>query len=73
MKPGIGSTSRRFTVLGRGSYAESRRIGEILRRETVGGALVLAAALVALIWANSPAASSYFTLRDLRFGYEPWH
>ncbi|MBT2519717.1 Na+/H+ antiporter NhaA [Arthrobacter sp. ISL-28] len=63
----------RFTVFGRGSYAESLRIGEILRKETVGGALLVAAAVVALIWANSPASESYFALRDFQIGYEPWH
>ncbi|HEY6800515.1 MAG TPA: Na+/H+ antiporter NhaA, partial [Agromyces sp.] len=31
------------------------------------------AAIVAMIWANSPAADSYFALRDFRIGYEPWH
>ena len=61
------------TVLGRGSYAESLRIGEILRKETVGGALLVAAAVIALIWANSPASESYFALRDFKIGYEPWH
>ncbi len=63
----------RSTVLGRGSYAESLRIGEILRKETVGGALLVAAAAIALIWANSPASGSYFALRDFTIGYEPWH
>jgi NhaA family Na+:H+ antiporter len=63
----------RFTAFGRGSYAESLRIGEILRKETVGGALLVAAAVIALIWANSPVSASYFALRDFTFGYEPWH
>ncbi len=63
----------RFTVLGYGSYAESLRIGEILRKETVGGALLVAAAVIALAWANSPASESYFALRDFRIGYGPWH
>lgn len=61
------------TVFARGSYAEALRIGEILRKETVGGALLVLAAVIALIWANSPASDSYFALRDLRVGYEPWH
>jgi Na+:H+ antiporter, NhaA family len=65
--------SARPKVLGRGSYAEALRIGEILRKETVGGALLVATAIAALIWANSPAAESYFALRDFTFGYEPWH
>lgn len=49
------------------------RIGEILRKETVGGILLVAAAVIALIWANSPVSDSYFALRDFRIGYEPWH
>src|ERR687889_120605 len=61
------------TIFGRGSYAEALRIGEILRKETVGGALLVIAAVVALIWANSPLAESYFALRDFKIGYEPWH
>ncbi|NUT71324.1 Na+/H+ antiporter NhaA [Pseudarthrobacter sp. C4D7] len=61
------------TVFSRGSYAEALRIGEILRKETVGGALLVAAAVIALIWANSPASDSYFALRDFKVGYEPWH
>ncbi|WP_104045029.1 Na+/H+ antiporter NhaA [Arthrobacter sp. ZGTC412] len=63
----------RSTIFGRGSYAEALRIGEILRKETVGGALLVAAAVIALVWANSPASDSYFALRDFKIGYEPWH
>jgi NhaA family Na+:H+ antiporter len=63
----------RITIFGRGSYAESLRISQILRKETVGGALLVAAAIIALIWANSPASESYFALRDFKIGYEPWH
>ncbi|WP_138414912.1 Na+/H+ antiporter NhaA [Sinomonas gamaensis] len=53
--------------------AEYRRISEILRKETVGGALLLLATVVALVWANSPWSPSYDSLRDLRVGYAPWH
>ncbi|WP_253907413.1 Na+/H+ antiporter NhaA, partial [Arthrobacter sp. 35/47] len=49
------------------------RIGEILRKETVGGILLVAAALIAIVWANSPWADSYFALRNYEVGYEPWH
>ncbi|WP_157576610.1 Na+/H+ antiporter NhaA [Mycobacterium sp. GA-2829] len=62
----------RRPVLERGSWAESRRIAEVLRKETVGGAVLLAAAAVALVWANSPWAESYFALRDLEIGAEPF-
>jgi NhaA family Na+:H+ antiporter len=55
-------------LLGRGSWAEARRIADILRKETVGGALLLAAAVAAMIWANSPWAPADETLRALRLG-----
>ncbi|HWV50594.1 MAG TPA: Na+/H+ antiporter NhaA [Microbacterium sp.] len=55
------------------SRAESRRITEILRKETVGGILLVVFAAIALIWANSPVADSYFAIRDFEVGYEPWH
>jgi NhaA family Na+:H+ antiporter len=52
----------------RGSWSETSRISAILRKETVGGALLLAAAAIALIWANSPWSSAYHSLRELRVG-----
>ena len=60
-------------IFSRGSYAESVRISQILRSETVGGALLLAATVVALIWANSPIADGYFAVRDFRIGPEALH
>lgn len=56
-----------------GRYREARRVAAILRKETVGGVLLVVAAAIALIWANSPWADTYFAIRDLRFGYAPWH
>jgi NhaA family Na+:H+ antiporter len=44
------------------------RIGAILRAETVGGALLLLATVAALVWANSPAAHTYRSIRDAAFG-----
>ncbi len=67
------SPSTRAPLLGRGSWAETRRIAEILRKETVGGALLLAAAAVALLWANSPWGGAYEALRDTRVGPEALH
>lgn len=55
----------RNTILGRGSYLESLRIGEILRTETIGGLVLIVAAAIAIIWANTPWGDSYFALRDL--------
>lgn len=56
-----------------GTFTEARRIGALLRKETVGGVLLVTAALIAIVWANSPFADSYFALRDFEIGYEPWH
>ncbi|MHA6693713.1 Na+/H+ antiporter NhaA [Homoserinimonas sp. A520] len=69
----MSNSDRRPRLFGLGSYSEALRVGEILRKETVGGALLVAAAIIALVWANSPASESYFALRDFRLGYEPWH
>ncbi|CAL8900082.1 Na+/H+ antiporter NhaA [Kocuria varians] len=55
------------------SHHPLARAQSVLRRETVAGILLVAAAALAILWANSPAATSYFQLRDLEVGYEPWH
>jgi NhaA family Na+:H+ antiporter len=60
-------------LLGRGSWTEAQRITGVLRKETVGGALLLVAALIALVWANSPWAGSYESLRDTRVGPSALH
>ena len=65
------STSAR--LLGRGSYPEAQRIAAVLRKETVGGALLLVAAAVALVWVNSPWGAAYETLRDTRVGPASLH
>lgn len=61
------------TIFGRGSWPETQRIGVIIRKETVGGALLLVAAVVALIWANSPASGSYTDLNATRVGPSTLH
>jgi NhaA family Na+:H+ antiporter len=55
-------------LLGRGSWPETQRIASILRSETVGGLLLLAAASLALVWANTPWAEAYRKLRDTVVG-----
>jgi NhaA family Na+:H+ antiporter len=60
-------------LLGRGSYPETQRIAAVLRKETVGGALLLLAAVIALVWANSPWGGAYETLRDTRVGPASLH
>lgn len=46
---------------------ESTFLGDLLRREAVGGLLALGAAVVALVWANT-GAGSYDGLRHLQLG-----
>ena len=60
-------------LLGRGSWTEAQRIASVLRKETVGGALLLIGAAVALAWANSPWGETYETLRDTRVGPASLH
>jgi len=55
-------------LFARGSYAEAVRVAALLRRETVGGVLLIAGALVALVWANTPFAPAYEGLRDTVVG-----
>ncbi|MBU3751985.1 MAG: Na+/H+ antiporter NhaA [Mycobacterium sp.] len=62
------SDAERPGILSRGSWAETHRIIEILHKETVGGALLLAAAAIALIWANSPWSASYHELTAMKIG-----
>jgi hypothetical protein len=48
-----GARPRRcFVLFGRSSDRDALTIAEVLRQETVGGALMLAAAVLALLWAN---------------------
>ncbi|GIE99436.1 Na+/H+ antiporter NhaA [Paractinoplanes rishiriensis] len=65
-------TPSRF-LFGRGSWPEARRIAAVLRTETTGGALLLGAAVLALVWANSPWSSAYQTLSGLRVGPHALH
>jgi NhaA family Na+:H+ antiporter len=55
------------------SASERARLADVLRKETIGGALLVAAALVALVWANSPAGDAYETMRDTRVGPSALH
>ena len=61
------------TLFGRGSWPEASRIGDILRKETLGGALLIFATAAAIIWANSPGGSSYTDLRDTVVGPHALH
>lgn len=60
-------------LFGRGSWPEVSRIGDVLRAETVGGALLVGAAVLALIWANSPWSEAYTALTELKIGPAALH
>ncbi|WP_447007801.1 Na+/H+ antiporter NhaA [Saccharothrix isguenensis] len=64
------NTTRLFS---RGSWPEAKRIGDVLRLETVGGVLMLALAVIGLAWANSPWAGAYTALGAVEFGPESLH
>jgi NhaA family Na+:H+ antiporter len=66
----VTSPARLFA---RGSWPEASRIAGILRKETVGGVLLLVGTVVALAWANSPWAGSYAGLRDAVVGPAALH
>ena len=53
--------------------AATARIRRWLARETTSGVLLLAAAAIALVWANSPAREGYFALADTHIGPESLH
>jgi Na+:H+ antiporter, NhaA family len=56
------------TLFVAGTRREAGRIADILRTETTGGLLLLGAAALALLWANSPWAAAYDRLSGIRIG-----
>ena len=60
-------------LFARWSRTETARVADILRRETVGGILLLVAAVVALGWANSPWRDAYSAVAALRVGPASLH
>jgi NhaA family Na+:H+ antiporter len=51
--------TRPARLFARGSWPEASRIADILRKETVGGVLLLVGTVLALVWANSPWSDGY--------------
>ncbi|HEX5533890.1 MAG TPA: Na+/H+ antiporter NhaA [Actinomycetales bacterium] len=49
-------------------WAEVKFVADALRTETVGGALLILGAAVALIWANSPWSAGYEAMREATVG-----
>ncbi|MEV5507643.1 Na+/H+ antiporter NhaA [Streptomyces orinoci] len=60
--------NRRSVFLGRLPLPERTFITDALRTETVGGVLLLAAAVIALVWANTPLRGGYAEIRDFHLG-----
>ena len=60
-------------LFARSTWQEAQYVAAALRTETVGGALLLAAAVAALVWANSPWSDGYSALRDLQVGPHALH
>ena len=58
----------RAPFLGLLPWPERQAVARALRTETVGGLVLLAAAMVALVWANTPFSSTYTAIRDFHFG-----
>ncbi len=64
-------TTRSPRLFRRSSWPEAARIADILRQETLGGALLLAATVAAVVAAN--AGDGYASLRDTAFGPDSLH
>ncbi|WP_327393191.1 Na+/H+ antiporter NhaA [Streptomyces sp. NBC_01186] len=58
----------RSPFLGLLPLPERNAVVRALRTETVGGLVLLAAAVVALVWANTPWSGAYEQIRDFHFG-----
>ncbi|WP_127354333.1 Na+/H+ antiporter NhaA [Actinacidiphila soli] len=58
----------RSLFLGLLPLLERQAVVLALQTETVGGLILLAAAVVALVWANTPFSGTYEAIRDFHFG-----
>jgi Na+:H+ antiporter, NhaA family len=65
--------TQRPRIFRRSTWPEAQHVATALRTETVGGALLLVAAVAALLWSNSPWAETYAVLRDARVGPHSLH
>ena len=64
----MSQSHRRPILFPQPGAAESTFLGDLFRREAVGGGVALLAAAVAVLWANSPLAPSYDALRAFEIG-----
>ncbi|MDJ1131892.1 Na+/H+ antiporter NhaA [Streptomyces iconiensis] len=73
MNPPPHDKGRRSVFLGRLPLGERTFLAEALRTETVGGVLLLAAAVLALLLANTGASGFYEDVKNFHFGPEALH
>ena len=71
--PGASLPPGQLKLFDRPSWAEAEFVRSALRTETVGGSLLLLAAIAALLWANSPWRDAYAGLRDFAVGPQWGH
>ncbi|WP_017793648.1 Na+/H+ antiporter NhaA [Leucobacter salsicius] len=72
--PNTHSTrGRKRRILSLVNKREAARVSRLLRAELVGGIIIMVAAALGFIAANSPLADGYFALRDTRIGPEALH
>ncbi|MBP1327512.1 NhaA family Na+:H+ antiporter [Leucobacter exalbidus] len=64
---------RRRRILTLVNKREAARVSRLLRAELVGGVIIMVAALLGFVMANSPLAEGFFALRDTRIGPESLH
>jgi NhaA family Na+:H+ antiporter len=69
----VSEPSGRRVFFGRLPVGESRFLADALRQETVGGALLLGAAIAGILIANSAFADSYDDLKNFVIGPEALH
>ncbi len=70
---GATPPSGKRRLFGKITRHEASYVADLFRAETVGGAVLLGAAVAALIWANSPWRDGYAALRDTVVGFESLH
>ncbi len=68
-----GPPARTRRLFRRSSWPEAQYVANALRTETVGGALLLTAAVLAIIWANSPWSDGYTALKAFEVGPASLH
>jgi NhaA family Na+:H+ antiporter len=68
-----GPPARTRRLFRRSSWPEAQHVANALRTETVGGALLLTAAVLAIIWANSPWSDGYTALKAFEVGPASLH